>query len=100
MNAGESYHGWLIELIPEPTGYSFRCWIAEEKMTVSDRKTYPTRDRALNAAKLRADLEAVRWTMLHFLNEIYQRCNLSPEEHLSLSCSIAEFVMSSSKKCQ
>lgn len=98
MNATQLYHGWLIELIPEPTGYSFRCWIPQEMIAISDRRTYPTLDRALKVAKVRADLEAVRCSLLRFLNEAYQQCNLSPEEHLSLACSLLEFVTSTSKK--
>lgn len=100
MNATEPYHGWFIELIPQPTGYSFRCWLPEQRIALSDRKTYPTSDQALKVAKLRADLEAVHWSLLRFLNEIYQRCNLSPEEHVALSSSVLEFVISSSKKCR
>jgi hypothetical protein len=98
MNAAQPYHGWLIELVPEPTGYSFRCWIPEEMISISDRRIYPTLDCALRIAKIRADLEAVRWVLLRFLNEVYQQSSLSPEEHLSLACSILEFVTSMSKK--
>lgn len=98
MNEAKPYHGWLIELIPEPTGYSFRCWIPQESISISDRRTYPTIEQALKVAKVRADLEAVRWTLIRFLNEVYQECNLSPEEHLSLACSVVEFVISTSKK--
>jgi hypothetical protein len=98
MNAAQPYHGWLIELVPEPTGYSFRCWIPEEMISISDRRIYPTLDCALRIAKIRADLEAVRWALLRFLNEVYQQSSLSPEEHLSLACSILEFVTSTSKK--
>jgi hypothetical protein len=100
MNTTEAYHGWSIELIPVPTGYSFRCWIPEQRVAISDRKTYPTLDHALRVAKLRADLEAVHWALLRFLNEVYQQCNLTPEEHVALGSSVLEFVISSSKKHQ
>ncbi|MCA1994578.1 MAG: hypothetical protein LDL41_21420 [Coleofasciculus sp. S288] len=96
----EPYHGWLIELIPEPTGYLFRCWLPEQRIAISDRKTYPTLAQALRVAKVRADLEAAYLALLHFLNEVYQTCNLSPDEHVALASSVLEFVISSSKKCQ
>jgi hypothetical protein len=98
MNITEPYHGWLIELIPERTGYSFQCWFPQEKIAVSDRKTYPTLEQALRVAKVRADMEAVYLTLLHFLNEVYQRCNLSPDEHVALASSVLEFVISSTRK--
>ncbi|HEY9650530.1 MAG TPA: hypothetical protein V6C95_07695 [Coleofasciculaceae cyanobacterium] len=98
MNATEHYHGWLIELSREGTGYSFRCWLPEEQVFISDRKTYPTMEQALRVAKIRADLEAVYLVLLHFLNEVYQQCNLSPDEHIALASSVLEFVLTSSKK--
>ncbi len=98
MNGKEPYHGWLIEVIPEPAGYSFRCWLPEEKIAVSDRKIYSTSALALRVAKVRADLEAVRWALTHFLNEVYQECRLSPDEHVALASSVLEFVTSVSQK--
>jgi len=100
MNTKEAYHGWLIELIPEQTGYSFRCWLPEKKIAVSDRKTYATSEQALAVAKVRADLEAVSWAMLRFLNEVYGHYYISFKEHGSLASSISEFVISASKQCQ
>ncbi|HEY9633222.1 MAG TPA: hypothetical protein V6D14_07440 [Coleofasciculaceae cyanobacterium] len=100
MNTTEPYHGWFIELIPQPTGYSFRCWLPEQRIALSDRKTYPTLDQALRVAKVRADLEAVSWALLRFLNEVYGHYYLTPDEHVSLSRSILEFVSSVGKKCR
>lgn len=100
MNNKKPYHGWLIELVPEQTGYSFRCWFPEETIGVSDRKTYPTLDSALMAAQKRADIETVSLALLHFLNEVYGHCQLSPDEHVALTSSILEFVTSTSKKYQ
>lgn len=100
MKTTQAYHGWLIELIPEQTGYSFRCWLTEEKIAVSDRKIYATSEQALVVAKVRADLEAVSWAMLRFLNEVYGHCSISFKEHGSLASSISEFVISASKQCQ
>lgn len=100
MNTTEAYHGWLIELIPEQTGYSFRCWLPKETIAVSDRKVYATSEQALVVAKMRADLEAVSWAMIRFLNEIYGHCSISFKEHGSLASSISEFVISASKQCQ
>jgi len=88
MNVKEPYHGWLIELIPEPAGYSFRCWFSEERIALSDRKTYSTIEQALRVAKVRADLEAAYLALLRFLNEVYQTCNLSSHEHLALASSV------------
>jgi hypothetical protein len=96
----ELYHGWLIELIPEPTGYSFRCWLPGEEKALCDRKTYSTREQALRIAKVRADLEAAYLALFRFLNEMYQKSHLSPDEHLALASSILEFVIASSKKSQ
>jgi hypothetical protein len=87
-------------VIPEPTGFSFRCWLPEERTAISDRKIYSSLEQALKVAKVRADLEVVNWALLRFLNEVYQQCNLSPEEHVALGSSILEFVISSCKKCQ
>jgi hypothetical protein len=98
MNTAEPYHGWSIELIQQPAGYSFRCWFPEQRIALSDRKTYPTSEQALKVAQLRADLETVHWSLLRLLNEVYHQCNLSPEEHIALSSSVLEFVISSSKK--
>lgn len=100
MNIQEAYHGWLIELIPEQTGYSFQCWLTEERIAISDRKTYATSEQALVVAKMRADLEAVSWAMLRFLNEVYGHCYISFKEHGALASSISEFVISASKQCQ
>ncbi len=100
MVVKELYHGWLIELIPEPSGYSFRCWFPGEEKALCDRKIYSTNTQALRVAKVRADLEVAYLALLRFLNEIYQQSHISPDEHLALASSVLEFVIVSSKKCQ
>lgn len=100
MKVKQLYHGWLIELIPEPVGYSFRCWFPGEETALCDRKTYSTRGQALRVARVRADLEAAYLAWLRFLNEMYQKSHLTPNEHLALASSVLEFVIVSSKKSQ
>lgn len=100
MKVKQLYHGWLIELIPETVGYSFRCWFPGEETALCDRKTYSTRDQALRVAKVRADLEAAYLVLLRFFNEMYQKSHLTADEHLALASSVLEFVMASSKKSQ
>ncbi|WP_026732226.1 hypothetical protein [Fischerella sp. PCC 9605] len=40
MKLKQSYHGWLIEVIPVSTGYLFQCWMPDEKTGFSDRKKF------------------------------------------------------------
>ena len=100
MKVKQLYHGWLIELIPEPADYSFRCWFPGEETALCDRKTYSTRDQALRVAKVRADLEAAYLALLRFFNEMYQKSHLTADEHLALASSVLELVIVSSKKSQ
>jgi hypothetical protein len=100
MKVKQLYHGWLIELIPEPAGYSFRCWFPGKKTALCDRQTYSTRTQALRVAKVRADLEAAYLALIRFLHEIYQKSHLTSDEHLALATSVLEFVIVSSKKSQ
>jgi hypothetical protein len=100
MKVKQLYHGWLIELIPEPAGYSFRCWFPGKKTALCDRQTYSTRVQALRVAKVRADLEAAYLALIRFLHEIYQKSHLTSDEHLALATSVLEFVIVSSKKSQ
>ncbi|MBD2016556.1 hypothetical protein H6F96_21610 [Microcoleus sp. FACHB-53] len=100
MKVKQLYHGWLIELIPEPAGYSFRCWFPGKKTALCDRQTYSTRAQALRVAKVRADLEAAYLALIRFLHEIYQKSHLTSDEHLALATSVLEFVIVLSKKSQ
>jgi hypothetical protein len=87
------YHGWLIELTDELTGYSFQCLDPRKDIAISDRQVYPTLWQALQAAQKRADLEAVSLALVSFLNEISGRCYyLQSDDRIALTHSIAEFV--------
>lgn len=89
------YHGWLIELTDELTGYSFQCLDPQKDMAISDRQIYPTLWQALQAAQKRADLETVSLALVSFLNEISGRCYyLGSDDRVALTHSIAEFVRS------
>jgi hypothetical protein len=95
MNISQRYHGWLIELISEPTGFSFRCWLSEQTVWLSDCKVYPTPQKALEMARQRADLESACLSLIRFLNETKGRCYyLSSEDHQALTNSILEFAKS------
>ncbi|WP_245927628.1 hypothetical protein [Aphanothece hegewaldii] len=95
MDVKQRYHGWLIDLISEPTGYSFRCWLSEQTVWLSDSKVYPTPQQALEVAYYRADLETACLSLVCFLNEIKGHCYyLSSEDHQALTNSILEFAKS------
>ena len=79
----ELYNGWLIEFIAEPTGFAFQCWLPENRISVGDRKVYPTLESARIAAQTRADLEAVKWALKHCY-ATYIEGNLSPDEYFTL----------------
>ena len=79
----ELYHGWHIELLPEATGYSFQCWLPNDRLAVSDRSLYPTLESARSAAQTRADLEAVRWALKH-CHANYIQGGLNCDEYLTL----------------
>jgi hypothetical protein len=95
MTWQKSYHGWLIEIIPKSTGYLFQCWIPKENVGISNHKIYPTYLQAFTAAKKRADVETAVLALLHFLNQSYKTCNLSPDEHVALAQSITDVVKNS-----
>jgi hypothetical protein len=69
----------------------------DEKTGFSDRKIYPTFAQAFTAAKKRADLETVSLALIHFLNQSYQPCDLSPNEYAALETSIFDFVKQASR---
>lgn len=97
MTFKEFYEGWLIELIPSPGGYTFQCWIPEEQIGISDRRVYPTQQRASAAAKKRAKLESASLALVKFLNQSYQSSCLNPDEHVALTNSIFNFISWNSK---
>ena len=65
MKRHKEYHGWLIEVASEPTGYSFHCWLPRQMIGVSDRQIYRSSELALQAAQDRANLEVVRLALEH-----------------------------------
>lgn len=94
----ELYHGWLIEVVLEPEGYSFQCWLPGEMMAVGDRQIYATVEEATLAARVRADLESLRWSLNRFLAEMHQLNRLSFNEQYALSNSITVFVKTLSRQ--
>lgn len=88
----ESYHGWLIELICESAGYTFRCQHPQTDFSAGDGQYYGTYEQALQVARLRADLESVRFSLSHFLNSKLQLLLLSPAERLALQNSLEQCV--------
>jgi hypothetical protein len=98
MKIKEQYHGWLIELVSHPNGYSFQCWTAQERVGISDRQVYATFDQALNIAKKRADLESVRWALTRFLDDACLRYKLTVEELIALEASVLGFVGAACKE--
>jgi hypothetical protein len=97
MLTQQTYHGWLITLVPEMTGYSFECSFLEEQLSVSDDKIYLTPEQAFRAAYMKADLESAGLSLIRFLNEIYGRCYyLTAEDHMALTCSIVDILRSAS----
>ncbi|NJK48920.1 hypothetical protein HC931_12715 [Candidatus Gracilibacteria bacterium] len=93
MLTQQKYHGWVITLIPEHSGYLFECSFDEAQIKISDRNIYPTATQALKAAYRKADLEAAGLALIRFLNEIYGRCYyLTSNDHIALTSSILEFL--------
>ncbi|MDB9305101.1 MULTISPECIES: hypothetical protein [Cyanophyceae] len=97
MKWQDSYHGWLIEVIPLPEGYAFKCWMPDEQIGISNNHIYPGLYQAMRAGRKRAKLESVSLALLCFLNDSYKNCHLSNEEYISLVNSIYEFTTSVSK---
>jgi hypothetical protein len=94
------HHGWLIDLIPEPNGYSFYCWDSQQGIAISDSRVYPSLQKTLASARHRADLESVNLALTGFLNEICGNCYyLTAEDHTALISSIAEFIQSATQTC-
>lgn len=94
----ELYHGWLIEVVLEQEGYAFQCWLPGEMMAVGDRQIYATIEGAKLAAKVRADLESLRWSLNRFLAEMNQQSKLNFSEQHALSNSITAFVKALSRQ--
>lgn len=94
MSNKQIYHGWVITLSPESTGYSFQCCLSEKNIALSDGKIYPTSQQALRSAWLRADLEAVKLCLSAFLHGRLQRLLLSNAELTALENSITQVVES------
>lgn len=92
MGSGEPYHGWLIEVVEEATGYSFRCHHPMQELVVGDHQAYLTYEQALKVARLRADLESVRLSLVYFLHSKLQLLLLSPNERAALENSITQCV--------
>lgn len=94
MSNTQNYHGWIINLVPESTNYSFLCCLPEKNIVVTDGLSYSTDQKALRAAWLRADLEAVKLCLTNFLHGSRARLVLTPTELTSLEKSIAQVVNS------
>ncbi|HEY9880681.1 MAG TPA: hypothetical protein V6D29_19645 [Leptolyngbyaceae cyanobacterium] len=92
MGNGEPYHGWLVEIVEESSGYSFRCHHPKQELVVSDHQVYLTYEQALKVARLRADLESVRLSLVYFLHSKLQLLLLSPAERSALENSITHCV--------
>lgn len=88
----ESYHGWMVRVAQEQTGYTFQCWMSERQVGVTDARYYSTVEQALYAGRLRADLESVRLSLTAFLHGKLQRLLLNAEEQHALENSIAQYI--------
>ncbi|HYW18254.1 MAG TPA: hypothetical protein VE956_02900 [Nodularia sp. (in: cyanobacteria)] len=97
MKLQDSYHGWLIELIPLPEGYAFKCWMPDEHIGISNNHIYPELYQAIRAARKRAKLESASLALICFLNDAYKNCRFSDEEHIALVNLIYDFTTSGSK---
>ncbi|WP_172642145.1 hypothetical protein [Cylindrospermum stagnale] len=97
MKEKNTYHGWVIELIPLSKGYAFKCWMPDEQIGISNNHIYPGTHQAIRAARKRVKLESASLALIRFLNESYKNCHLSPKEYLALASSISDFITSASK---
>jgi len=97
MTWKDSYHGWVIELIPSSEGYLFKCWMPDEQIGISNNHIYPSLFDAVRAARKRVKLESVSLVLIRFINESYKQGNLSLHERLALTSSIFHFTASASK---
>lgn len=87
-----SYHGWMIEIIQETSGYRFQCWMTDHLMGVTDYHYYNTFQQAISAGQLRADLESVRLSLTSFLQSKLHRLLLKAPERKALENSIATYI--------
>ncbi|MGV0024812.1 hypothetical protein [Phormidesmis priestleyi] len=94
----ELYNGWLIEFISEPAGYSYQCWLPGDRVAVSDRKLYVTLESVRNAARKRADLEAVKWALKHCYTS-YIQGSLSADEYSTLESLITGVLTPIQENC-
>jgi hypothetical protein len=90
MKWKDSYSGWLIELIPLSQGYIFKCWMANEKIGISNNHIYPSVSQAMRAARTRAKIESLRLSLVGLLTECYENFSLSYQEYLNLQNSVLE----------
>jgi hypothetical protein len=97
MTWQDSYHGWLIELIPSSQGYLFKCWLPDEQIGISNNYIYPSLFDAVRGARQRVKLESASLVLIQFINESYENGNLSLNEHLALTSSVFNFTASASK---
>lgn len=88
----EFYHGWVIQVAQEQGGYTFRCGMQEQQISVTDAQYYSTFENALRAGQLRADLESVRLALTTFLHGKRQFLLLHSEEQNALEHSIAQYI--------
>lgn len=100
MHQREQYHGWVIELMSDQVGYSFQCRHPDQNIVISNRRTYLTYEKALETAKLRADLESVHLSLSHFLDGKFQLFLLNPVERSALENSIVQCIDAVSHQVQ
>jgi hypothetical protein len=84
------YSGWLIELIPLSKGYIFKCWMPNEQIGISNNHIYPSLSKAMIAARRRAKIESVKLSLSSFLNEYYEKYNITTQEYIALKNSVLE----------
>ncbi|WP_242046548.1 hypothetical protein [Cylindrospermum sp. FACHB-282] len=96
MKEKNTYHGWVIELIPLSEGYAFKCWMPDEQIGISNNHIYPGLYQAVRAARKRVKLESASLALICFLNESYENCHLSHKECSALTSSISDFTTSAS----
>ncbi|MBD2088952.1 hypothetical protein H6F67_03680 [Microcoleus sp. FACHB-1515] len=88
----EFYHGWVIRVVQKPAGYCFECRMIDRHGRVSDAQCYSTPEQALQAGRLRADLESVRLSLTSFLRGKLKLVWLYPDEQTALENSIDRYI--------
>ncbi|NJL19955.1 MAG: hypothetical protein HC895_02665 [Leptolyngbyaceae cyanobacterium SM1_3_5] len=88
----ESYHGWVIQVVQKPAGYSFECRMIDRQGRISDAQCYSTSEQAFQAGRLRADLESVRLSLTSFLRGKLKLIWLYPDEQTALENSIDRYI--------